>query len=618
MTPSEERTAALRSWMSRHGISAYIIPTADPHNDEYIPARWQCREWISGFTGSAGLAIVTQSDARLWTDSRYWLQAEQQLRHSPYRLMREGQDGTPTPGEWLVACGYAKKTERKAERPLVAAEPDMLTLAERDALRELGLTFYESKDGEPYAFDQIWTDRPPLPEAPIDVQDEAYTGTGVAEKLDRLRSAFAATGEKRLYLINDLSDICWTLNLRGRDIDYNPVFLAYLAYDAQKDRFALFTHQKTMTKAAAKAMKAVGVKVYDYDEISDRYGGYEWVVDPQMATVHLEAMAAPSRLGGILSGNFSATPHISYATMPVEGWRAVKTESEQKGFRLAMERDGAAMVQALRRLDDKMRKGEAVTEMGVDALLTAQREAQDGYEQLSFATIAAYGPHGAIVHYEADEESDVRLEPHGLILIDSGAQYDCGTTDITRTVALGPLTPEERKVYTLVLKGHLALQRLHFPKGSNGLQIDLAARQYMWAEGYDFGHGTGHGVGAHLCVHEGPHQIRKNPRACTAVPFTEGMTVTDEPGIYVEGSFGVRIENTLLTVADRTTPYGTFLRFEPLTLCPYDLRPVVVEMLTPEEKAQINEYHALVRERLMPRLAEPADQSYLEWATRNI
>lgn len=280
-----------------------------------------------------------------------------------------------------------------------------------------------------------------------------------------------------------------------------------------------------------------------------------------------------------------------------------------------MERDGAALVGFLRRLDEKMAKREEMTEISVDELLTSLRAKQDGYEQLSFATIAAYGPHGAIVHYEADETGNATLGTSSLILIDSGAQYDCGTTDITRTLALGIPTEEEKKVYTLVLKGHLALQRLHFPDGANGLQIDLAARQYMWAEGYDFGHGTGHGVGSHLCVHEGPHQIRKNPRACTAVPLREGMTVTDEPGIYVEGKFGVRIENTLLIVRDRTTPFGSFLRFEPLTLCPYDLRPVDFSLLSEEEVNQINEYHNEVYKRLRPLLTDFEDITWLEKTT---
>lgn len=616
----KERIDALRQWMSAKSsekarVAACIIPTADAHNDEYIPNRFACREWITGFTGSAGLAVVTKDDALLWTDSRYWLQAEEQLRDTPFRLMREGMEGIPSPEEWLNVHGFAEKADENGLKPLIAIEPDMTTFAVRDAWRNHGFSLYTYKDGERSAFNEIWDERPSLPAEPIDVQNEAYTGKSVAEKLQQLREAFSPKGERRVYILNDLSDIAWTLNLRGRDIPYNPVFLAYLAYDESKDRFTLFTHIGTMSKTAREEMKKVGVRVEEYNKLFNNYAGYEWVVDPDTTTVNLEMAATPSMLGGILRGNFSASPHITYRKMPVESWRAVKTEAEQKGFRLAMERDGAALVGFLRRLDEKMAKREEMTEISVDELLTSLRAKQDGYEQLSFATIAAYGPHGAIVHYEADETGNATLGTSSLILIDSGAQYDCGTTDITRTLALGIPTEEEKKVYTLVLKGHLALQRLHFPDGANGLQIDLAARQYMWAEGYDFGHGTGHGVGSHLCVHEGPHQIRKNPRACTAVPLREGMTVTDEPGIYVEGKFGVRIENTLLIVRDRTTPFGSFLRFEPLTLCPYDLRPVDFSLLSEEEVNQINEYHNEVYKRLRPLLTDFEDITWLEKTT---
>ena len=299
----------------------------------------------------------------------------------------------------------------------------------------------------------------------------------------------------------------------------------------------------------------------------------------------------------------------------VARWRAVKSSAEAEGFRQAMLRDGVALVQFLRRLDEQMAAGDCPTEMEVDAQLTALRAAQPGFRELSFATIAGYAAHGAIVHYEAEPATDVRLKPEGLLLLDSGAQFDCGTTDITRTLALGPTTDEERRVYTLVLKGHLALARLRFPEGTTGLQLDTAARQPLWAEGYDFGHGTGHGVGSHLCVHEGPHQIRKNLRACTLIPFGPGLTVTDEPGIYVEGRFGVRIENVLLCQPAGETPFGRFLGFETLTLCPYDLRPLDRSLLTPEEAAQINAYHTEVRTRLLPLLTDEADRQWLRRAT---
>lgn len=616
-----ERIQLLRSWMMENGVAAYIVPTADPHNDEYIPDHWQARRWLTGFDGSAGTAIVTLDEAALWTDSRYWLQAEEQLAGSGVVLMREGMEGVPSPIEWTR---QRVRTEKGAPA-LISVELDMFTFAERKVWLDAGFRFHIVKEKKLSAFSNVWADRPALPEEPIDVQPDAFTGASVADKLERLRLYFASPAgepesDRCVYLFNDLSDIAWLLNLRGRDIEYNPVFLAYLAYDSAKERFTLFTHYKTMTPSAREQMEEAGVRLEPYDALKRVYGGRRWGVDPEQTTVQLEMLQNAGALRNLLNGGtlINTRPNMAFGQSPIPTWRAVKTEAEQRGFREAMERDGVAMVRFLRWLDDRIEQGGGLSEIDIDHRLTALRAEEEGFEQLSFATIAAYGPHGAIVHYEATPDTNAELLPKGLILIDSGAQFDCGTTDITRTLALGPLTEEERRVYTLVLKGHLALQRLHFPDATNGLQLDLAARAPLWAEGYDFGHGTGHGVGSHLCVHEGPQQIRKNPRACTAVPFHAGMTITDEPGIYVEGRFGVRIENTLLVVPDQRTPFGTFLRFEPLTLCPYDLRPVVVEMLTPEEKAQINEYHALVRERLMPRLAEPADQSYLEWATRNI
>lgn len=578
------RVAALRTWMRRQGIDAYLVPTSDPHHSEYIPDYWKCREWLTGFTGSAGLAVVTADEAALWTDSRYWLQAAEQLRDTPFVLMREGGEGVPAPAEWLKAAA------RGRDSFVTACPEEMLTV---DMAREFGITANDYPD----AFDQLWEARPFLPSRPIEVQSPEWAGTDLTEKLRHVANLLHEATDAEQYLFNDLADIAWLLNLRGADIAYNPVFLAYLTYNLETGVYTLFTHLDSLTPAAQQQLARAGVELHHYDEALDTCA--------ELATAY--SGSAPSVVEEM--GNRALVPS------PVEALRAVKNEAEIKGMREAMRRDGVAMVQFLRRLDDLLARGARLTEMGVDELLTGLRSGQPGFKELSFGTIAAYGPHGAVVHYEADRSTDVPLCREGLLLLDSGAQYDCGTTDITRTLALGPVGEEERRVYTLVLKGHLALARLQFPAGAVGLQLDLAARQPLWAAGYDFGHGTGHGVGAHLCVHEGPHQIRKNLRACTLEPFRAGMVVTDEPGIYVAGRFGVRIENTLLCTEGPRTEYGEFLRFESLTLCPYDLRPVDRSLLTAEEMAQIDEYHQQVADALMPLLDEEADREWLARAT---
>lgn len=579
-----ERVAALRRWMRSRGISAYLIPTADPHNDEYIPAHWNCREWLTGFTGSAGLAVVTQTEAALWTDSRYFLQAADELSGTPFALMREGEDGVPAPGQWLQT--------KLRDNEVVGCPADMLTVDMADELIGLGLKVDTNGD----AFNDLWTDRPTLPMGIIDVQDERYVGLSVSEKLSRVLELLGPEAQHRDYIFNDLGEIAWLLNLRGSDVPYNPVFVAYLVYFAESHRFVLMTHLETITPAARALLAEAGVSCV-------LYGSPLALIDRPK---HYDFNTAPCLLRA--KGDV-------HTPSPVAAMRAEKNEAELQGFRDAMTHDGVAMVQFLHWLDEAMQHDEAVTEVTVDERLTAFRAAQPGYSELSFATIAGYGPHGAIVHYEATPKTAARLEPRGLLLLDSGAQYNCGTTDITRTIALGPLTDEERRVYTAVLKGHLALSRLQFPLGTTGLQLDTAARADIWAEGYDFGHGTGHGVGSHLCVHEGPHQIRKNLRDCTLIPFRPGMVVTNEPGVYVEGRFGVRIENVLACVPSRTTAFGEFCAFETLTLCPYDLRPVCREMLTPVEVAQINAYHERVRSVLMPLIPSADTRQWLEAAT---
>lgn len=598
-TSVKEHVAALRRRMQEERIDAFIVPTIDPHNSEYTPEHWKVREWLTGFDGSAGTAVVTLNDAALWTDSRYFLQAEEQLDGTPFRLMRDGLADTPTPAAWL--------SEVLPDGGTVGCCGEIMTREMADDLTDglPGRFHFFATPSDPFA--DIWTDRPALPAEPLDILPDSAAGRPAAEKLAAVYAAgHAECPEARWFLMNDLAEIAWTLNLRGRDIPYNPVFVAYLMVG--EHRAVLFTDESRLSDDVRRHLAAAGVG-------TARYKGWKNAIDDAAED---EIFAFPATMNLRVADYCTAVgTQFRFVPWHVSDLKAVKTPEEQQGFREAMERDGVAMVKFLRWLRPAVEAG-GQTEVSVDERLTALRAEQKGFGGLSFATIAGYGPHGAIVHYEATPESAAALRPEGLLLLDSGAQYDCGTTDITRTIALGPVTDEERLVYTLVLKGHIALSRCRFPEDTTGLQLDTAARYAMWQHGYDFGHGTGHGVGHRLCVHEGPQQIRKNLRACTTVPFRAGMTITDEPGIYVPGRFGVRIENTLLTVDGGASPFGRFLAFEPLTLCPIDLAPVDFALITAEERRWLNDYHATVRRRLLPRLDDEPDRRWLEEATREI
>ena len=571
-----EHVEALRKWMQGEGIDIFIIPTLDPHNSEYVPEHWKCRQWLTGFTGSAGTALVTAREALLWTDSRYWLQAAEQLSGTPFTLMREGEDCDLT--AWLQEALKVSPTLH------IGFAPDMMTPESYSQwLAPLALEPSQTVcTADPFAL--LWDGRPALSTAPAEIMPDEVAGRSAADKLLALTEWLAQHHRDRLF-ITELSEICWTLNLRGDDIPYNPFVIAFLEVRTSAPH-RLFIHQSKITPEVEDHLKALHVDIHPYDE------GLQ---------LQLAALREP------------------VAESPVAAWRALKNPVEREGMRRAHVLDGVAMVRFMAWLERSMAEGRTdITEMEADRQLTALRSEHPDFLGLSFETIAAYGPHGAIVHYEATPETDARLEPHGLLLLDSGGQYTCGTTDITRTIALGTPTPEERRVYTLVLKGHLQLAHAIFPDGTTGLQLDTYARAAMWREGYDYGHGTGHGVGHRLGVHEGPLQIRKNLRACTTLPFHAGQTITDEPGIYIPGAFGVRIENLLLATEGPETPFGKFLRFDNLTLCPYDLKPVDFDLLTPQERQWLNLYHAHVREILMPLLHHEADRQWLDQATRPI
>lgn len=534
---TEDKIRSVRDWLSQTGTDALVVPTDDPHGSEYLAEHWQCRRWLTGFTGSAGTAVVTKDDALLWTDSRYWLQAEKQLAGTEFRLMKEGEDVDIH--DWLDEhCQVVK------------------------------WSFNEP-------FDKIWVDRPVLPRSKAWIMKDDVAGESAAMKLGRLQDYMRQNDLLGMF-VGDLSEIAWLLNMRGDDIAYNPYIISFL-YVGADGRHTLFVDEEQVA-GISDYLADLNVSIEEYDE--------------------------------------SLTEFCKET--PVAQWKSVKNSVEQEGFRTAHLRDGVAMVRFLMRLQDAVTGGERVTERWVDRELTAFRVGQPGFISRSFETIAGFAAHGAIVHYEATEESDAELTPDGLLLLDSGAHYDCGTTDITRTLAVGIPTEEERRVYTLALKGHLQLQAIHFPEGTTGLQLDTVARSAMWREGYDFGHGTGHGVGHVLGVHEGPAQIRKDYRRDTVLPIHTGQVLTDEPGIYVPGRFGVRIENCLLCVEDRKTDFGRFLKFEPLTLCPYDRKLIVVEMLTDEELKWLNDYHAMVNEKLGPMLDNDKERKWLEQATRPI
>lgn len=588
-----QRVAALRQVMREEHLSAVIIPSTDPHNGEYIPARWESRKWISGFDGSAGTAVVTLNSAALWTDSRYFLAAEEQLQGTEYVLMKERMSGTPTIPQWL---GRELADEKSPE---VALDGMCNSAATVEALvselrAEGGITLRTNFD----PMQRIWHNRPSIPDAPVFIHPMEYAGESAADKLTRIRRALRTVHADGM-LVSALDDIAWTLNLRGTDVHCNPVFVSYLLISPTSA--TLYINKEKLTAEVSAYLMAQGVATDDYANVArglSNYLEYNILLDPDETSYTL-TKAVRRKI-------------VSHAS-PIPTLKAVKNGVEMQGFRNAMLRDGVALVKFLSRFKTAVEQGR-LTEVSADEMLTAYRAEQPLFRGISFDTIVGYQEHGAIVHYEATPATDVPLRPEGLVLIDSGAQYLDGTTDITRTIALGPLTEEQKRVYTLVLKGHIQLQMLKFPDGASGTQLDAIARKDLWAAGLNFMHGTGHGVGSFLNVHEGPHQIRMEYRPA---PLRAGMTVTDEPGIYLAGRFGVRIENTLLVVPYLSTECGDFLGFETLTLCPIDTAPIIVSMLTPDERAWLNSYHKTVLEKLSPYLNDE-EKEWLREATKEL
>lgn len=593
-TEIAERLSRLRKVMKREHLGAFIFPSTDAHNSEYVPDHWKGREWISGFDGSAGVAVVTQTSAALWTDSRYFIAAEAQLQHTEYQLMRIGLSDTPSIAQWIGQELQQTDVTEVGMDGFVNTKAFVQQMVS-DLRKEGGITLRTNFD--PLA--QIWNDRPAIPKNKVEIHPLQYAGESTSSKLTRIRKALRLQHADGI-MLSALDDIAWTLNLRGTDVHCNPVFVAYLLISTHEA--VLYVDPEKLTEEVQSYLKAEGVSTRSYDEVTQagrHYPDYTILLDAEQLNAHIFSVFQKQ--------------HVITAPSPVPAMKAVKNKAEIAGFKAAMERDGVAMVKFLKWLKPAVEAG-GQTEISLDEKLAALRAEQDLYRGLSFDTIVGFEAHGAIVHYEATAETDIPVQPKGLVLIDSGAQYLDGTTDITRTIALGPLTEEQRRVYTLVLKGHIQLELCKFPAGASGTQLDALARQAMWREGMNFMHGTGHGVGSYLNVHEGPHQIRMEYKPA---PLRAGMTVTDEPGLYLEGKFGVRIENTLLITPYLKTAFGEFLQFEPLTLAPIDTTPIIIEMLLPEERNWLNAYHEQVFQRLSPYLSDK-ENDWLREATQAI
>ena len=616
MNKIEQRLNDLREVMRREHLAAFIFPSGDPHQSEYVADHWKGREFISGFNGSAGTAVVTMNSAALWTDSRYFLAAEEQLRGTEFQLMKLKMEGTPTIAQWINAQLSTLHAPLSTEVGIDGwcSSANSIKELTADLRREGGLTLRTNFD----PLRLIWAQRPPIPKNPVELYPLEYAGEDTQQKMKRIRKALQGLHADGM-LMASLDDIAWTLNLRGTDVHCNPVFISYLLISTTTA--TLYVNKEKLTPQVTAYLKENQIAVDDYENVArglKDYFEYSILLDPDEVS---DVLYKTVRTGD----GYKSAPKIIEAESPVKRMKTVKNATEQAGFRQAMLHDGIAMVKFLKWLDDQFSTFNLPpstfhlppsTELTIDRKLTELRSQQPHYRDISFDTIAAYGEHGAIVHYEPTPETDAVLKPEGFLLLDSGAQYLNGTTDITRTIPLGPLTDYMKHVYTLVLKGHIQIEMAKFPSGISGTQLDVLAKQAMWREGLHYLHGTGHGVGTYLNVHEGPHQIRMEWKPA---PLVAGMTVTDEPGIYLPGRFGVRIENTLLIVpytpADpyaqgRGDEFGAFLQFEPLTLCPIDKRPIIVEELTPEEIAWLNDYHQMTYDRLAPHLT-PEEAAWL-------
>ncbi len=586
-----QRLASLRAWMADKGVEAFIVPSTDPHLSEYVAPHWQSREWISGFTGSAGTIVVTRTKAGLWTDSRYFLQASRQLEGTGIELYKEMLPDTPSITSFL-------RQELEAGDCTGIDGNVFATAKARSLLEELSANNIKLRS-LPDPMDCIWTDRPGMPDGQAFVYGTEYAGQIREEKLGILRDEMHRAGVGSM-LVTALDEIAWTLNIRGSDVHCNPVVVSYLVIE--EDNAHLFVNPQKITHEVAGQLRNAGISLHGYEEVKDFLANMKGSI---LLDLHKTNFAVYSSI--------SSSCTVVESDSPVGMLKAIRNEHEIAGIHSAMKRDGVAMVRFLKWLEEAVPAGRE-TELSVERKLRECRAAQPLYMGESFDTIAGYGEHGAIVHYEATEETDAPLQAKGFILLDSGAQYMDGTTDITRTIALGELTDEEKTDYTLVLKGHIALARAVFPEGTRGTQLDVLARMPLWQHRMNFLHGTGHGVGHFLNVHEGPQSIRMNENPVT---LRAGMLTSNEPGIYKAGRHGVRIENLVLAVPAGEGMFGNYLRFETVTLCPICKKGIITDMLEREEREWLNDYHNTVYRELTP-LLEEAEREWLEEACKAI
>ena len=573
------RIDSLRKLLSEKGLSAFIIPSTDPHLSEYVASHWKSREWISGFTGSAGTVVVTLDKAGLWTDSRYFLQAAEQLENSGITLFKDGLPETPSITNWLAS-------ELKDGESL-GIDGKMFSVIDVEDMKNSFLKRNISVDTSLDPFDLIWENRPAMPQDPAFIYETKYAGVASLDKITQVREKMKNAGVESL-LVSTLDEIAWMLNLRGNDVKCNPVVISYLLITKYHCDF--FIAPEKLTDEVKEYLLSQKVTIKNYSEINSVLSQLDvttLLINP--AKTNFDAFSAVNPLCKIVRGN-----------SPIALLKAVRNEQEIIGIHAAMIRDGVALVKFLRWLEIAVPAG-SETELSIDEKLHEFRAAQDLYMGESFDTIAGYKEHGAIVHYSATPESSSILKPEGFLLLDSGAQYLDGTTDITRTIALGYLTEEEKIDYTLVLKGHIAIATCKFPYGTRGAQIDVLARLALWQRGMNYLHGTGHGVGHFLSVHEGPQSIRLNDVPVLLLP---GMLTSNEPGIYKGGRHGIRIENLTLVRRDVETEFGEFYRFETVTLCPICTEGIIKTLLSDAEINWLNDYHQLVFDRLSPYLSE--------------
>ncbi|MDE6266573.1 MAG: aminopeptidase P family protein [Muribaculaceae bacterium] len=589
-TVISERIGMVQNRLREKGVAAVIIPQTDPHQSEYIASHWQVRRFLSGFTGSAGSLVVLRDAAYLWTDSRYFLQAAQQLEGTPVVLMKDGLPETPSIPAFL--------RENLSKGDKVGVDGWIFSISETGLLADgVGSDIEVVTDFD--VTDDIWTDRPELPDDKIFIHENKYAGEDAARKMERIMAKVKETGADSIF-ISALDDIAWTLNIRSCDVNCNPVATAFLFLS--DDKKILFTNPVKVDDHVTAYLAERGVTVEPYASVGSFLAGaktYSVLIDKVKTAVRVKDLLADSVI----------------APSPVAMMKTIKNDVQIQGVHSAMLKDGAALVGAFREIEERVASGVTTTELDVADILTKHRSKQPLYFDESFETIAGYGPHGAIVHYSATEESSVEIGTDSLLLIDSGAQYLDGTTDITRTIALGEPTAEQKRHFTLVMKGHIALGSQMFPEGTRGDQLDALARQFLWNEGMSYLHGTGHGVGFFLNVHEGPQSIRLNH---VNVPLLPGMITSNEPGLYIEGLHGIRCENLVLTVPAVTNNFGNFYKFETLTLFPFDLRLFDTSLMSPAEILWLNNYHKRVRESLLPMLTDAADREWLTEKTREL